>query len=458
MTSEIESQEVVTGLENREEVQQLTLQLLEDGNREEATSVFCQLHSRDQGQALLEGNQEQRQLLLSLLSAEQVGNVLEYMDAEEAALISSEIAAPELPEILDETRPDVVADILQRLPEEQSEEVLQAMEEPEEVTTLLQYDEDTAGGVMRPVQPVLQGDLSVGSALDVLRLFTPETESLSSVFVVDSEGRMTGSISVVRLALARSQMQVRDIMDEQPIWVITDRDQEECARIMEQYDIGQLPVLDDAELLVGVIHLDDVVDVLEKEATEDMYKMVGVVGEQVVGPLRGSVRRRLPWLYVNLGTVFLAVLVISLFESTITQMISLALFLPIVAAQGGIGSTQTLTLVVRSMALGEISGRRTLRLVLREMSLGLVHGICLGVILGLIAYGWKRDTTLSLALGLAMLGNMLVAGLAGAGVPLLLRRLRLDPAISSAVVVTTFTDLIGFVLFLGLAAILVEYL
>ncbi len=457
MTTKIESQEVVTGGESREEVLRLTLKLLGDGNREEAKSVFCQLHPRDQGQALLEGNQEERQLLLSLLSADRVGNVLECTDAEEAVLISKEIAASELPEILDETRPDVVADILQRLPEEQSEEVLQAMEEAEEVTSLLQYDEDTAGGVMRPAQPVLQGDLSVGNALDVLRLFTPESESLSSVFVVDSEGRLMGSISVVRLALARSHMQVRDIMDDQPIWVTTDRDQEEAARIMERYDIGQLPVLDDAGLLVGVIHLDEVVDVLEKEATEDMYQMVGVVGEQVVGPLRGSVRRRLPWLYVNLGTTFLAVLVISLFESTITQMISLALFLPIVAAQGGIGSTQTLTLVVRSMALGEISGRRTMRLVLREASLGLVHGICLGLILGLIAYGWKQDTTLSLALGLAMLGNMLVAGLAGAGVPLLLRRLRLDPAISSAVVVTTFTDMIGFVLFLGLASILMGY-
>ena len=168
--------------------------------------------------------------------------------------------------------------------------------------------------------------------------------------------------------------------------------------------------------------------------------------------------RRLPWLYLNLGTTILAALVISLFESTIARVATLAVFLPVVAGQGGIGGIQTLTLVVRSMALGELSGRRGVRLLAREVVLGLFHGLLLGTVVGLVAYAWKGNPTLGGVLAVAMTGNMLVAGLAGAGVPLVLRRLRMDPALSSAVFVTTFTDVLGFLMFLGLAAALISFI
>ncbi len=171
-----------------------------------------------------------------------------------------------------------------------------------------------------------------------------------------------------------------------------------------------------------------------------------------------SLRRRLPWLYINLATAFLAAVVISLFESTIVRVVALAAFLPVVAGQGGVGGTQTVTLVVRSMALGELASRSGIRLLLRELALGLANGVLLGVVVGVVAFAWKGNYMLGLVLGLAMLGNMLVAALAGAGVPLLLRRLKMDPAVSSAVFVTTFTDVIGFVLFLGLAAAFVNLL
>ncbi|MCH7738431.1 MAG: magnesium transporter, partial [Chloroflexi bacterium] len=166
----------------------------------------------------------------------------------------------------------------------------------------------------------------------------------------------------------------------------------------------------------------------------------------------------LPWLYINLATAFLAAVMVSLFEDTISKVVALAVFLPVVASQGGIGGTQTVTLVVRSMALGEVPRRLGLRLLTRELALGLIHGVALGVVVGFVAYLWKGNFTLGVVLGLAMLGNMLVAGMFGAGVPLLLRHLRMDPAVSSAVFVTTFTDVIGFVLFLGLAAIFIDRL
>jgi magnesium transporter len=189
-----------------------------------------------------------------------------------------------------------------------------------------------------------------------------------------------------------------------------------------------------------------------------MFRIASVGGERIAGPLTNSLRSRLPWLYINLATAFLAAVMVSLFEATITRVVALAVFLPVVASQGGIGGTQTVTLVVRSMALGEVPRRLGFRLLARELALGLIHGVALGIVVGFVAYLWKGNVTLGIVLGLAMLGNMLVAGMFGAGVPLLLRQLRMDPAVSSAVFVTTFTDVIGFVLFLGLAAIFVEHL
>ena len=203
---------------------------------------------------------------------------------------------------------------------------------------------------------------------------------------------------------------------------------------------------------MGIILVEDLVDVLREEDTEDMYRISGLGQDRLFGPLRRSISRRLPWLYINLGTTILAALVISLFESTIEKLVILAAFLPVIAGQGGIGGTQTLTLVVRGLALGQIYGDRGRRLLIREVLLGIIHGLLLGVLIGFIGFVWKGNIMLGLILGLAMLGNMVVAGLTGAGIPLLLRRMGLDPAVSSAVFVTTVTDILGFLLFLGLAA------
>ena len=221
---------------------------------------------------------------------------------------------------------------------------------------------------------------------------------------------------------------------------------------MERYNLNQLPVVNRDDQLMGVILAEDMVDVEEEEATEDMYRMAGMPGERVFGPLINSLRHRVPWLYINLATAFLAALVISLFESTIASVVALAAFLPVVAGQGGIGGTQTVTLVVRSMALGELPSRIGFRLLVRELALVVVNGILLGVVVRVAAFAWKSNAMLGFVLGFSMMGNMMVGTLAGAGVPLLLRRLRMDPAVSSAVFVTTFTDVLGFLVFLGLAA------
>ncbi len=437
----------------REEVDRV-LRLLEDGNRAEAVALLKEMHPVDQGEVLL----ELEEALLSELSVEEIVQILERVDPEESSEIAAGIDSRALSVILDRTRPDVAADILRNLPAEQSRETLAVMTEAAEIAPLLGYPDDTAGGLMVADYPVVSDYMSAGIALDVLRLLGRRAEEFSAIFVVDADGRLLGYITVTRLALSPTEEIVRDIMRPEIVSVPPETDQEECARLIERYDLRHLPVVDHEHKLIGIIHVEAVVHVMEEEATEDMFRIAGLSGERVLSSLGNSVRSRLPWLTTNLGTVFLAALVINLFESTIAKVAVLAVFLPVVAGQGGIAGTQTLTLVVRSMALGEISRHSGIRLIGRELLLALVHGMLLAAAVGVAAYFWKGSIMLGVVVGAAMLGNMIVAGLAGSSVPLLLKRFGMDPAVSSAVFVTTFTDVLGFLIFLGMAALLIQHL
>jgi magnesium transporter len=435
-----------------------TRKLLEQGESETALAFFRQMHPVDQAEVLVGLTQSTKQQLLTELGPNENAEILEHVEPEEALQVLEGIENPVVSQILDETSPDVAADILKDLPQERSAAILEGMQESEGVIPLLEHPDDTAGGLMVPDYPVVRESLSAANALDRLRLMGSRAEDFGSVFVIDDDNKLVGTVSITRLALARPSTVIADLVQREFVSVRTDADQEESARLMERYNVNELPVLDQEGRLVGVILAEDMVDVVEEEATEDMYRMAGVAGERILGPLRTSLKNRLPWLYVNLATAFLAALVISLFESTISKVVALAVFLPIVAGQGGIAGTQTVTLVVRSMALGELRPRISTRLLLRESTLGLINGVLVGVVVGVIAFAWKGNPMLALVLCLAMLGNMVVAALAGAGVPLLLRSLNLDPAVSSSVFVTTFTDVLGFLLFLGLASVTVSFL
>ena len=433
-------------------------QLLETESDDTALTQFRQLHPVDQGEVLDGLEVYVAVQVLEALSFTEAADVLEEMDPAKAARVSNAMSGEDLARILDRTSLDAATDILQLLSAEKTETTIRAMAEADGVVRLLQYRQDSAGGVMTPDYPVVRESIITPNALDQLRLLGPEAENINSILVVDDGNRLVGSLSITRLALARPTSVIGDIADHDIISVTADTDQEECARLMERYNLSQLPVVDEDGQLTGVILAQDIVDVVTQEATEDMYRMASVAGERVMGPLGNSLRRRLPWLYINLATALLAGLMISVFESTIAKVAALAIFLPVVAGQGGIGGTQTVTLVVRSMALGELPRQLGFRLLTRELTLGVINGTLLGVVVGAVAYGWKGNATLGVVLGVAMLGNMLVAGLAGAGVPLLLRRLGLDPAVSSAVFVTTFTDVIGFAIFLGMAAAMIGFL
>ena len=273
---------------------------------------------------------------------------------------------------------------------------------------------------------------------------------LSHLFVLGNSGELAGEVNMVELALADDETPLEELV--YPVVAVSNPDTpiEECARLRRHYGLQQLPVVDEGKL-VGVILTEALLGAVVEEDTRQMLQVASVAGESADGPISESIRTRLPWLTVNLGTTFLAAATVALFESTLAQVVALAAFLPVVAGQGGIGGTQTLTLIVRAIALGELVGVSAGRLLVREAVVGLIHGVLLGILVAVIAMLWKQNPGLGLVLGLAMLGNMLIAGAVGAGVPLLLRRIGVDPAVASAVVVTTVTDVFGFLLFLSIA-------
>ena len=328
-----------------------------------------------------------------------------------------------------------------------------------EISELLDYDTEDAGSLMSPVYVVLEDNMSVQDSMDHVRnqSLGKSIEEISYILVVDSEKILKGGLNVSQLVISEPTEMITSVMYPDIISVSTDTDQEQCALIMERYNLLTLAVTDSYGRLEGIVKIEDMIDVFQDEATEDMYKMVGVDEEEkILGPFSTSIKGRFPWLFINLITAALAALVIVVFESTLTKAIALAAFLPVIAGQGGIVGTQTLTLMVRSMALEEISHRHTKKLLIKELGLGLVHGFLLGVIAGIAAYFWQENVYLSLVIGFSMMGNLAVAGVSGVALPLVMRALKLDPALSSAVLVTTVTDVVGFIIYLGMATLVIN--
>ena len=388
-------------------------------------------------------------------------HVFDHFDAAQQQNLLESFGNQGVRDLLGAMEPDDRADLLEEVPATVARQLLRLLPAEQRRVTmeLLGYEEGTAGRAMNPNFVELKQDMTAARALQRIRELQPGKESIYESYILDGQRHLQGTVSLRDLVLAKPETSISEIMTPNPRTVTTGTDQEEAARILRDNEILAIPVVDDEGCFVGIINWDDVADIVEEEATEDMYALAGISGERVSGPIRASLQNRLPWLSINLVTTFLAAAVIGLFESTIAKVVALAVFLPIVAGQGGIGGTQTLTLVVRSMVLQEVSGRKSqLRLLMREIGLGLIHGLLMAVVVGLVAYIWKGSYMLGVVLGLAMLGNMVIAGLAGAGIPLLMSRFKIDPAVASAVVVTTCTDVGGFFLFLGLATLFIKLL
>jgi magnesium transporter len=382
------------------------------------------------------------------------------MGPEPGAHLLTNRSAEEIAKLLQELPSDDAAALIDYLPEELSQEVLELMRrrESQQVESLLEYGEQTAGRIMNPSVFALNEDLTVGEAITALQT-SRDVEMVFYLYVVDARRHLVGVTSLRRLLLVSPETPLKRIMTPDVISVRVDTDQEEVARQVASYNLLAVPVADEENKLVGVITVDDVIDVIKDEATEDLYRLAGVSGdERVATPAFEALRKRLPWLGVNLVTAFVAASVVALFESTIDRVTALAVFMPIVAGMGGNAATQTLTVIVRGLALGELSWANAQKALVKEVAIGLGSGITLGVVAAGVAWIAKGQPAIGLILGLAMLCNMLVATVAGTLVPLGLKALKIDPALASSVFITTFTDVVGFASFLGFATVFLRYL
>ena len=430
--------------------------LLESEMSAEAVVRFSRLRPPDQADVVSRLPRESRNSLMSWLTPQSLGVIIEELITRQAVEVALGLGPRRLSRVLDETSPHVAADILRHLPAESAARVLRDMRESDDVAPLLKYEDDAAGGLMTPEFIAVGEEMTVEQSLAFVRRGGGELapNDVSQLFVVDYQGVLQGSIDLASLVLALPTQRISLLMrPDSAFSVSVGTDQEQCARLMGRYNLRRLAVVDDSGKLVGVLKLEDMIDVFEDEATEDMLRMMGVAGEEkALGPFWGAVRSRLPWLFVNLGTAILAGLSITLFESTLDRAVALAVFLPVIAGQGGIAGTQTLILIVRSIALGEIGPGSAKRLLAKEVGLGLVHGAALGLAIGLITFVWKGSEYMALIVAVSMLCNLVVAGISGVVVPLSLRALRIDPALASAVAVTAMTDVLGFLVYLGLAS------
>jgi len=427
---------------------------LAKGDWDRAATLVEALRPPDQADLFGELSPAEQDQLLPHLDLEDSADILEELEEEEAAEVAARLEAEELARILDEMEPDEAADLLGDIAPEQAAQALAAIEDAEEIRPLMVHHDESAGGLMTSARVMLHREMTVEGAIAYLRAVAPETEDVYYLFVVDHDVRLVGVVSLRQLVVVPPWTRVEQVMSPDVISVRADADQEKAARLMARYDLLALPVVDSERRLLGLITHDDLVEVLEEEATEDIYRLGGVLEEYPPDvPIPAALRTRLPWLVLNLGTALASATILSLFENTIARVAVLAAFFPIVAGVSGSAGTQTLTITVRGLALGELDPRDGLRTLGREMLIGIANGIAVGGLIAFIALMWKGTPMLGVVVGLATLLNMIGAGVAGALVPVTLQVIRIDPALASPILVTTITDTCGYFIYLGLATL-----
>jgi magnesium transporter len=437
--------------------------LLRIGATANLLNLLQKQHPADLAQIFTELADKEREATFSLL-AERNGRLameaVSELGPEAGAALLGTRSAEEIAKLAQEIPSDDAAALIDYLPEELSAAVLDLMRPKESgvVENLLEYPEQTAGRIMNPHVFALSEDMTVGEAITELQT-NRDVEMVFYLYVVDERRHLVGVVSLRRLLLVSPETPLKRIMTADLISARVDTDQEEVARQVASYNLLAIPVTDEENKLVGVITVDDVIDVIKDEATEDIMRLAGVSGdERVFTPAPESLRKRLPWLGINLATAFLAAAVVGLFTDTIDALPILAVFMPIVAGMGGNAATQTLTVIVRGIALGELTWSNSRKALIKEGLVGIGNGVTLGVVAALVAWITRGDPVLGIVLGAAMVINMFVAATAGVLVPLGLRAANVDPALASSVFITTMTDVFGFFSFLGLATVFMRYI
>ncbi len=447
---------------NTQETTRILRRLLASGMNARAERLLARMRPADRGP------------LLSGLTPPELRTVIDLLAENERAASTLRELPPELlPEVFDALGDERLAQILTRLQLDDRLELVEWLdpERRDPVLRLLpaverlelgkaeRYPPDSAGRAMITSFVALEEDTPAQEAIERIRQGAPDDETVLYLYVVDDKFRLRGTIPIRRLVAARPDRPCSELMVSDPISVRADADQEEVAQLVGRYNLLAIPVVDLEDRLLGVITVDDVIEVIHEEATEDIYHMAGLSDEdRVFSPARHAVRKRLPWMMLNLGATFLAAWVIGLFERTLEETVVLAFFMPVVAGMGGNGGIQSLTVITRAIALGEIEFSSGLRAVGKEVTVAIVIGAITGIASGFMAYFWQGNAYLGAILFVTLMATMAVAGVLGAAIPLLLQALDQDPAVGSGVFVTTLTDIFGFTAFLGIGTLLLDRL
>ncbi len=441
--------------------QQLLTKLLRHGAYPQLRKIIEKTLPADFSPVLPLLLEEDRKRILSLLiEAGKAARALLDLDETDLHEILEALDDPTVASICSSSAPDDAADLLDFLEDERRDRILELLGATQgaKLESLLEGEEETAGSLMNTEFLAIDEELTVGQAIESIRLY-PRKESFFYVYCVDADQHLVGVLSLRSLILANATVQLKDIMVQSVVRTQVDSSPEEVAQLVSKYDLLSIPVVDLQNRLVGVVTVDDVLDVIQEQAEEDLLHLAGVdIRERVTTPARESWRTRFPWLAVNLVTAFIASSVVRYFEPTIERWTALAAFMPIVAGMGGNAGTQTLTVFVRALALGEVDWESGLRPIWKEMLVGLGNGVAIGTITATIVGVWTGQWVLAGILLAAMCLNLVIAGVAGGVVPLLLERFGFDPAVASSIFVTMFTDTGGFFLFLGLATLAMRFL
>lgn len=445
---------------NARSYQQLLTKLLRHGAYPQLRKIIDKTLPADLSPVLPLLLEEDRRRILSLLiEAGKAARALLDLDESDLQEILDALDDPTLTSVCSSSAPDDAADLLDVLDDDRRARILELLGATQgaKLESLLEGEEETAGSLMNTEFFALDEELTVAQAIEAIRQY-PRKESFFYVYCVDADGHLVGVLSLRSLILADAGRRLRDIMVQSVVRTQVDSSPEEVAQLVSKYDLLSIPVVDTQNRLVGVVTVDDVLDVIQEQAEEDLLHLAGVdISERVTTPARESWRTRFPWLAVNLVTAFIASSVVRLFEPAIEKWTALAAFMPIVAGMGGNAGTQTLTVFVRALALGEIEWDSGVRAIWKELLVGAGNGIAIGAITACIVGFWTDQWVLAGILFLAMCGNLIIAGVAGGLVPLALERFGFDPAVASSIFVTTFTDTGGFFLFLGLATLALRW-
>lgn len=417
--------------------------------------LFLSLHPTEVAIVLEDCDAETQLRILRQLPAEFISDALAEMDEEtRPGNLLQRLHPRAAANLIIELDPDDAADILAQIEEPFKERILYHVPDDEEavINQLLEYDDESAGGLMNPEVVFVKNTMTTTQAIREVARQSEEIEDFYTIYVLDEEEKLQGYLTFKSLFRSKRNIQVEEIMDKEIVVVTTETDQEEVAKLMAQYNLPTLPVVDLQQKLLGRVTFDDIMDVMEEENTEDLLNFAGVSeSANLRGGWAESVKSRIPWLLINLVTASIAAFTISQFEETIAAITTITFFMPIIAGLAGNGATQTLAVTIRRISTDGIPRNKATSVILKEVVTGIINGLMIGALASILAIASNTDPMIGLVVFLAMLGNLTISGLAGSFVPIMLERIGVDPAVASSILITAFTDIIGYILLFGLA-------